>query len=926
MYGREGEIVYLERLLDGLQQGVGAAAAVVGAAGTGKSVLLDAVGDSAARRSMTVLRVAGAEPERRLPFAALHRLLEPLWSPSRRPDQDIARTLRAAIEAGTGPDGHHRVANAALELLTASSTSAPLVAVVDDRQWIDDPTADVLAFVARRIERVPLLLLTASRPRSHGSASLAAEAHLTSLHLRELDDVAAGALLDSLPQRPTPAQRTLVLQQAAGNPLALLELARAVTDGTAQTRLEPTGLLPLTPALKRIHGERLPGLDATTRQALLVAAAAGEPDRAAVLTAVHLCAAGADDPLGLEVWQAAEEAGLVTVEDGRVRFRHPLVRSAVYQAAPFAARRKAHLALAAALGGSPDRQAWHRSAAALGPDEEIAQDLVATAERARRRGGYQGAADAMRRAAELTREAPLRTLRLLEAAELAMFAGLPDEVAAITTEAVASTDDPQSLSAASIRAGWALAVTTRHSASLGFLLPAAAAVLTRDPRDALAALSTAATVIYNSGDPRSRDESLRLAAMIAALPGRAADRLWAQAGCDPFGDRPQYLRLLAEGAAEQEPSLPHLILLGAGAWILDETHTSLHLLGQAQEHLQRVTTTGANATLSAALGLVQYESGAWQAARSTCTEAYRVARVGGLEMAAASSWSLVAALDAVQGDTARARTRLAQAMAGIEPTQTRAMAVRARLVLASAATADGDHPGAWEQLRGLFAGDADATPLHYHASFYAVADLAAAAARVDRRRETLSLLEAVEDRLQGGTSMRLGLLLRRARALLSGPEDAEEHFLAALDPAGDPWPFERAKARLEYGEWLRRRRRVNDARPVLAGALAVFERLGAKPWAARCAAELRACGVTPQHTDGPHEQGGAGLTAQQLQIARLAAEGLSNREIGERLLLSPRTIGFHLYQVFPKLGVTARSQLRRALDEQVRTGHPGGLA
>ncbi|MFC8455116.1 AAA family ATPase [Kitasatospora sp. NPDC057223] len=920
MYGRDGEIAHLERRLDGLRQDSGAAVAVVGAAGIGKSVLLDAVGDSAARRSITVLGVTGAEPEHRLPFAALHRLLKPLWSPPCRPDPDTARTVRAAAEPDTGPDSLRRVANAVLELLAGSSAPAPVLILVDDMQWIDSPTADVLAFVARRIGRVPVLLLAASRLRSHGSAPPAAGTDLSTLHLRELDDVAAGALLDSLPQRPTPVQRSLILQQAAGNPLALLELARAVTAGAARTRLEPTGLLPLTPVLKRIHGERLPGLDATTRQALLVAAAAGEPDRAAVLTAVHPCAARADDLVGLEVWQSAEEAGLVTIEDGRVGFRHPLVRSAVYQAAPFAARRRAHLALAAALGGNPDRQAWHRSAAAPGPDEEIAQDLVATAERARRRGGYQGAADAMRRAAELTPEASLRTFRLLEAAELAMFAGLPDEVAAITTQAVASTDDPQSLSAASIRAGWALAVTTRHSASLGFLLPAAAAVLTRDPQDALAALSTAATVIYNSGDPRPRDESLRLGAMIAAPAGRAADRLWAQAGCDPFGDRPQYLRLLAEGAAEQEPSLLHLTLLGAGAWILDETHTSLHLLGQARDHLQRITTTGANATLSAALGLVQYESGAWQAARSTSTEAYRIARAGGLDMAAASSWSLVAVLDAVQGDTARARTRITQAMTGIEPTQTRAMAVRARLVLATAATADGDHAGAWEQLRGLFGDDADATPLHYHASFYAVADLAAAAARMDRQHEALLLLEAAENRLQQRTSLRLGLLLHRARALLSGPEHAEEHFLAALDPAGDPWPFERAKARLEYGEWLRRRRRVNDARPVLAGALAVFELLGAKPWAARCAAELRACGVTPPHTDGPHEQGGAGLTAQQLQIARLAAEGLSNREIGEQLLLSPRTIGFHLYQVFPKLGVTARSQLRRALDEHDQNG------
>ncbi|WP_327172857.1 DUF2791 family P-loop domain-containing protein [Streptomyces sp. NBC_01336] len=912
LYGRDAEIAMLDRLLDRVQQGEGAVLAVAGAAGSGKSALLNSVCDHAAQHSMTVLRTAGHEPGIHLPFEALGRLLLPLLASPHHADRDTVHALRTALEAAARPGARLEVALATWRLLTNHTARTPVIAVIDDARWLDRPTADVLAFLARRINRARVLLLTTDDHRADGRDQ-DEKGGLPRLHLRELDEEAAGALLDSLPQPPDPVHRPLVLQQAAGNPLALHELTRAVTHEPPVT-LEPTFILPLPPALQRIHGARLPALDADVRQALLVAAAAGDLDRAAVMPAAHRGAASAGRPPGPEIWQPAEEAGLVTVTDGKVHFRHPLVRSAVYRAASFASRRTAHLALATALDGHPDRQAWHRAAAAVGTDEQIAQELVATADRACRRGGYRGASAAMRRAAELTPQASSRTHRLLRAAEFAMFAGLPAQVADIATQALASSDDPQSLGTASIQAGWALAVTTRHAASLGLLLPAADALRTTDPQEALAALSTATTVVYHSGDPRPRRESLRLGSLIAANTDHVADRLWARAGCDPFEDRPLFMRLLAKGLASPEPDLPHLVTLGAGAWIIDETRTSTQLLGLAHDHLQRITTKGANATLSTALGLAQYEIGAWQAARATSSEAHRVALESGLALAAASSWSLVALLDAVQGDGARARTRLTEAMAGIEPAETRAMAVRARIVLATAATTEGDHGGAWEQLRGLFSSDAHCMALHYHASFYAIADLAAAAARVGRRDEARQVLEAVEQHLAGRESLRLTLLLHRARALLSGPQPAEKHFLASLaDPAGDQWPFERAKARLEYGEWLRRGRRINDARPVLADALAVFEQLGARPWTTRCVVELRACGVVPHHTDRQSAGRGAGLTAQQLNIARLAADGLSNREIGEQLLLSPRTIAFHLYHAFPKLDVTTRSQLRNAL-------------
>ncbi|GAA2459819.1 helix-turn-helix transcriptional regulator [Streptomyces glaucus] len=290
-----------------------------------------------------------------------------------------------------------------------------------------------------------------------------------------------------------------------------------------------------------------------------------------------------------------------------------------------------------------------------------------------------------------------------------------------------------------------------------------------------------------------------------------------------------------------------------------------------------------------------------------------MAEENGLDMAGRAARYVSAALLALRGDTDGARELIDRAAAGTDPAESRALDARARTVRAAVAAADGNHPLQYELLRGLFSAGADPRPLHYHASYYGIADLAAAAVRVGRQEEAEAVVRAVERQLAGRMSARLALLVRRARALLAAEDAAGDHFRAALaDPSGEQWPFERAITLLEHGEWLRRRRRTGEARAELAAALTVFEQLGVRPFAARATAELRACGVTPNGGE-PGNRGIGQLTPQQLQIARLAATGLTNRQIGERLLLSARTVGFHLYQVFPKLGVTTRAQLRDAL-------------
>ena len=269
---------------------------------------------------------------------------------------------------------------------------------------------------------------------------------------------------------------------------------------------------------------------------------------------------------------------------------------------------------------------------------------------------------------------------------------------------------------------------------------------------------------------------------------------------------------------------------------------------------------------------------------------------------------ITATVLALRGDSAAARRHAARALAAVDPAECGLVAARARRALGVAALADGSYLQAFTQLRGLFSDDG--TPLHNYASYLGVADLAAAAVRADRRMEGQDVIEHALSHLDGTASPRLEQLIARARGLLAGLDGAEAHFATALaDPAGDQWPFERAQLRLDYAEWLRRRRRINDAKPVLTEARGTFRRLGARSWAQRAQAELRACGVAV--TGAPGERDALGeLTPQQRQIVRLASDGLTDREIGDRLFLSPRTVSSHLYRSYPKLGVASRHQLR----------------
>ena len=287
-----------------------------------------------------------------------------------------------------------------------------------------------------------------------------------------------------------------------------------------------------------------------------------------------------------------------------------------------------------------------------------------------------------------------------------------------------------------------------------------------------------------------------------------------------------------------------------------------------------------------------------------------MASSAGLDHAEACAQALDATVVALLGDPATARRIVERALTLVDPLESRSVAVFARRALGMAAVAEGDYDTAYTQFRSAFTDDGD--PVHYHVSYTLLAELAAAAVRRGRQEHAAELLERSARRLGTGMSARVRTLIDRGRALLADPEHAEPFFRAELkEPAGEQWPFERAQTQLDYGEWLRRQRRIAEARPLLSAALEVFQRLGARPWVERAQAELRAAGI---EAGDVVPTAFAELSPQQQQIVQLAARGLTNREIGEKLFLSPRTVGSHLYRVFPKLGITARSQLRDVVE------------
>jgi DNA-binding CsgD family transcriptional regulator len=881
---------------------------VTGEAGMGKTALLaDAVG-RARSADMRVLSVTGRESESRLAFAGLHQLLRPVLSSTAGLPGRQAQALMSALGLTADPVTPDPLLTevAVLTLLSDLSEQSPVLVVADDAHWLDRSSLEALAFAGTRLDAERVLLLVGARGQAPPPGF---DRGFPGLHLGPLPPADAGLLLDGLPRPPRGRARVQVLGQAAGNPMALIELATVIADDPAASKRWAAEPLPLTERLGAVISARFAALPEETRAALLLAAVADGTDLA-------VAASQGAGPDAREL-APAEQLGLVKVDRTGLQFSHPLVRSAIYHSAPFAQRAAAHRQLAEAMHDQPDRRAWHLAAAALQPDEYVASLLEVTAGQAQHRGGAAAAALAMERAAELSPDRTEQARRLVAAASAAVSTGEGDWVQDLAARALAVTADPQLRLTARHDAAWALAWSGRRTAALSALIDVVEAASRDLPDLAWDALGSAATVAYQSGLPASR---LAVSRALGQLERRGppppcrslgidvnALRLWIRTSADPIGSRDQLLPDLRNivGSSIAEPTSWRV---ASTAWLLDESELAITMLNDAMDRLRAPGVRGTSGGSLTVLGWAYIDTGRWDEALEVAAEAASVAEAGHMDIVGASADAITATVLALRADSGAARWHAARALAAVDPAECGLVAARARRAIGIAALADGSYLQAFTQLRGLF--DDDGTPLHNYASYLGIADLAAAAVRADRRIEGRDVIEHALSRLDGKASARLEQLIARARGILADLSESEAHFDKALsEPDGDQWPFERAQLRLDYGEWLRRRRRINDAKAVLTEALGTFHRLGARSWAQRAQAELRACGVAvsgaPGNPDVLEE-----LTPQQRQIVRLASEGLTDREIADRLYLSPRTVSSHLYRSYPKLGVASRHQLR----------------
>jgi DNA-binding CsgD family transcriptional regulator len=882
LIGRETELAGLGRLLDAARLGTSGALVVRGEAGIGKTALLEHAAGTAG--DFRVLRATGIESEAELPYATLHQLLRPLEHRIDQLAEPQAHALRGALGLA-----HEREADrfligvGVLTLLADAAEERPLLALLDDAAWFDHESAHALGFTARRLQAEGVVLLFAVRDEPGQDFALPGVAELC---VGRLADAEARQLLGD---RVDSARRDAVIERAGGNPLALLELASG-PDGTAARGAE------------EVFARRVHALPERTQELLLIAAA----DTTMSLAIVG--AAAARVGLDAAALAPAESDGLVHAASGRIEFRHPLVRSAVYHAAPFDARARAHRALADALIGdeNADRRAWHHAAAVLGTDEEAAAELEGTASRAIERSGHAAAAAALERAGELSPAPSDRRRRLVAAAREASLAGERERSLTVLDRAGALTD-PALVATAAVTRGWAAIDAGAGHEAFDWFMEAVRAGRVAAPPMALQAAVRATEV---AGQARTPERLAELRVLLEDIPVSSDDErstLAVAQGFTAFGadDFDATFPELARAATLAEGSSDPLTLLHASwaAAFAGDLLMGARLTARAE---QLARGSGAIAPLTAILmSRATWELGAsrFSAGESAATEALALARdtnQGGL---AAISLALLARVDAVRGREEACREHASEAMAmgtarGEVQPQSAAELALAELDLAMGRPAD-----ALPRLQAIFATG--------HAAYrYAVIDdLVEAAAGAGRPDDALDAVAAWQ-RLARHTGTAAGdVVLARARALLSAPEEADARFrecLAAHEAV--PWPFVQARTELAYGAFLRRARRKADARTQLRVALERFEALGAVPWADRAAAELRATGETARKRDASTIDQ---LTPQELQIARLVAEGARNRDIAGRLFLSPKTVEYHLRKIFQKLDITSRTELIR---------------
>jgi DNA-binding CsgD family transcriptional regulator len=896
LHGREPELARIAALVAGARAGTGGALVVLGDPGTGKSAL---VHQAAADADVRILRTQGVESEAPLAFAALHRLLQPMLPLAARLPAPQAHALRVAFGQETGSVDRFLVFLGALSLLAEEAAEHPVLAVVDDAHWLDDASSAALLFVARRLEVEPVALLFAAR---ESDVRRFEPGDLPALRLGGLDLSAGSALVRERTGADVSAEVVAQLLAATGgNPLALAEVPQALSVEELGGRAPLPGRLPITATVERVFLDRARRLSPGAQTLLLVTAADDAAHVGTVASAAAL--------LGVDAGALGEleGSGLLDVSAGELRLRHPLVRSAVYAAATDAERRAVHTALAAGLQGTDqsDRRAWHRAAAADGPDDAVVADLEAVATRAEARGGHEAAAAAWERAAELTADAGPRSRQLFAAARSAWLAGRGEQARRDAEAARAGADDPRLLASIErlrARLEWNIG-STRLAHRM--LLEAARDIAPLDPDAARAMAMVAAALAAFHGDSGVGIEP----AAFATLPPDVTElqRCYAELTLG--------LRAVEAGDWDAATTWIRRAIATARPLELDDQEllpnlalAALHIgdTGASEQFHQRQLTSarasGAVVVVLYALTRLTFSDiahGRWADLASRQAEAVRLGAGTGQAALATMPRTSLLLLAAYRGDAAY-DDLLAEVERGLQGETTGVLGPILR---------DLDR---WA--RGVRAAPDWGTAFHHLAQV--AHPLVQRSAGLDRvttavhagQPEAAQLWIADLETFGTATGQSWPrALAAHGRALLASDEEAGDWYERSLEHhATSPRPFERARTQLAYGEHLRRRRRRVDARPHLREALATFEDLGAGPWATRAEQELRASGETARRRDA---NAAVELTPTERQVAQLVRGGLSNREVAAQLFVSPRTVDFHLRNVFAKTGIASRAGL-----------------
>ena len=897
--GRRAERGVLDALLAAVQAGQSRVLVVHGEAGAGKTALLDYLTGGASR--CRVLRVLGVQSEMELAFAGLHQLCAPLLDLLRVLPDPQRQALRTAFGMSSGPaPDRFLVGLAVLGLLAEAAVERPVLCLVDDAQWIDQASTQALTFVARRLGAESVGLVFGTRVVDSDLA------RLPELRVEGLPERDARALLDAVLTGPVDARvREQLVAETQGNPLALLELPRAAASAELAGGFGLPGALP--GRVEDSFRGRVDALPAQSRRLLLLAAADPTGDLALVWRAAGR--------LGIDIQAArpAAEAGLAEF-GARVRFRHPLVRSAAYRSAPARDRREVHRALADTTDpeADPDRRAWHRAQAAAGPDETVAAELERSAGRAQARGGLAAAGAFLERAGLLTPDPARRARRTLAAAQASLRAGVFSKALELLAVAEAGPlDELQGAQADWLRGQIAFASGPGSDAP-PLLLKAAKRLKPLDPGLARETYLDAWQAALFAGHLAVGADLTEVSRAARALP------------------RPEHPQRAAD-----------LLLDGLTLLVIDGPAAAAPILRQA---LAALSDTGVPVPeqlrwgwMASVASLPLWDGVGW---RLTLPPVQLARNVGALDQLPILL-SILAVAAAMRGDLAASASLVAEADAAREATGARLVAYAAMVHAAfrgsqaqavplieatleqAGAVGQGAavtwahwvaavlHNGLGRYQEALAAARQAAGHKLVHLSMWALPELVEAAARTGNTELAGDALDRLSEWTQAGrTDWGLGVEAR-SRALLSDGEAADRLYREAIDRLGKTGMRpDLARSRLLYGEWLRRQRRPADAREQLRGAFEMLDAIGMEGFAERARRELHAAGGTANRRPATV---GVELTAQEAQIAQLASEGLTNPEIAVRLFLSPRTVQYHLGKVFTKLDITSRAQLSHAL-------------